>query len=209
MAVTKEEVLKVYKKYFEAVRESAEAHNRTLEELAPLFSREMSDEDVAKRMKVADLIRDVQREVETELGDPFWLAVNDAMESLKRDDALAAVHATWRNIVKEAEIEFRRYRVSPLDWSPRKLPVTSGLKLKSVEDLLERVEGPYLYVMFNDDGSLDGWAIHYSDYWSGHGGPVAAVGVHDAVTWDDIEREVSNALGEAEIEWPEAEKEEE
>jgi hypothetical protein len=208
MAMTKEEVRKVYKKHFEAVRESADAHNRTLEELSPPFSREMSDEDAEKRRKVGDFIREIQRQVETEFGDPFWLAVNAAMESLKRDNALEAVHDTWKDIVKTAEEEFRSYRVSPLDWSPRKLPFKAGFKPKSVEDILERIEGPYLYVMFDDDGSLDSWTINYSDYWGGHGGPVAAIGVHDAVTWSDIEREVANELGEAEIEWPELEEEE-
>lgn len=205
--MTKEKVKETYKRHFEAVRESAEAHNRTLEELAPLYSRDMSEEDAEKRRKVVDLIRVVQRQVETEFGDPFWLAVDAAMESLKRDNVLEAVHEAWRDIVKTAEDEFRRYRKSPLDWSPKELKVTERFKPKSVEDILERIEGPNLYVMFDDDGSLYGWTIDHSHYWQGHGGPVAAVGVHDSVTWDDIEDEISNELGEAEIEWPELEEE--
>jgi hypothetical protein len=59
------------------------------------------------------------------------------------------------------------------------------------------VEGPFLYVMFNDDGSLNSWTVDHPDYWQGHGGPTAAVSL--PTSWDSIESEIGETLAQAEI----------
>lgn len=79
-------VKEAYLRHFKRTRDWAQAHNATLDELAPPFSsQEMSDVEVERRRAVADAISRVYKEAELEAGDPYRLAVNGAMADLKRD----------------------------------------------------------------------------------------------------------------------------
>lgn len=56
----------------------------------------------------------------------------------------------------------------------------------------------YLYIMFNDEGDLDGWTIDHNQYFQGHSGPTSAISIHaGGVDYDDIRREIGNDLFEA------------
>jgi hypothetical protein len=187
--VTVSDVEAVYRRYYRKTKDSADAWNQTLDELGGTYSRDMSEAEDQRRRAVADMIRKVQDKVLLEEGDPLSVAVNDAMKALIADNVVKVMKDQWREIEAEAKIEAKR----------------SG---KSLDRVLEQIEGPYLYVLFNDDGSFDGWTIDMPDYWQGHGGPVAAVSVSGGVTYEDIDREIGDTLADA-VDWESQEEEEE
>ena len=213
--VSKHDVEKAYRRHFEALRDSAAAHNAALDELAPPFSQEMPDADFEERHRIGRLIQEVQSRIELELGDPYQAAIHAAMKSLRADRAAEAGRAAWKDVVKQAKEELKgdpgkeivHPKPGPKEWRPGmiRLPRTERIP-RTLDDILENIQGPYLYVMFNGQGRLDGWTIDFPDYWQGHGGPTAAVPVHGTMSYKVIESEIRNELGQAEIDW-EAEEE--
>jgi hypothetical protein len=189
-------VKEVYLRHFKRTREWGEAHNATLDELAPPFSREMSDQDFERRKAVGDAIGKVYKEAELEAGDPYRLAVKSAMEDLKRDDALDLAKAEYASAI-EAAIEVaspRKPRGRKQDWTPKaKQPSAEELEPEEKPDL-------NLYLEFNDEGQLRGWTIDAPDYYPGHGGPLGVVSLHEDLTWEDIETGVEEGLEDVEFE---------
>ena len=210
MAATEAQVREAYRRHFAETREFAEAHNRTLNELAGAYDPDAPESAHQERLRIADIIRDVSDEIELALGDPFQLALRDAMRSLRRDGVTAAAKDAWRDVVDAArdELEMKPYREvrhpppGPKEWKPgmKRGPRIERRK-RRLEDILEHYEGPYLYVMFDDHGRLEGWTIDRPDYFRGHGGPVASVPVSDRLTYTDIRREIADTLSQADIDW--------
>jgi hypothetical protein len=55
----------------------------------------------------------------------------------------------------------------------------------------------YCYIMFDDDGDLQGWTIDHAQYWPGNSGPSSAISLSPEPNYGDIEREISNDLFQA------------
>lgn len=189
MAATEKEIRETFRKHFAETKQSAEAHNRTVDELAGKFHPDMPEAAVEERRRVSELLWGITDEIELEMGDPFQVAVHEAVESLKRDDVAAKARDYWKEILAEAT----KIPKGPKEWTPRREELE--------EEAAEGIEGPYLYVLFDDRGGLEGWTIDFPDYFRGHGGPVAAVPVSASVDYGDIESEIAETLSQADIDW--------
>lgn len=189
-------VKEAYVRHFKRTRDWAEAHNATLDELAPPFSQEMSDLEFERRKAVAHAISRVYKEAEIEAGDPYRLAVNSAMADLKRDGALEAAKAGYAEAMGIATdlAKPRKPRGRKQDWAPKpRKPASEELEPQERPDL-------NLYLEFSDEGELRHWTIDAPDYYQGHGGPLGVVSLHEDLTWDDIEKGVEEALEDVEFE---------
>lgn len=156
------EVARAFEEAYKATGDWTEAYNKVLDAVGGKYD---SDAPVDKRRAVGDALRRIQDGVKRKLKDPFTLAVDDTMKSLRRDKVLGEANAAYRDYEKAAE---------------------GG-----------DVEGPFLYVMFNDDGRFNSWTVDHPDYFQGHGGPTAAVSL--PTDWDAIESEIGETLAQAEI----------
>lgn len=204
MPPTREEVREAYKKNFEELRDSAGAWNRTLDQFFPIGPG-TSEEEMNERHKVADILHDIQRKVDLELGDPFELAVRDAMKQLRRDRITNVAKEEWKKVLaalrEQLKTEPTREIVhpppGPKEWWPgMKREKRVERRRKTMDEMIEQLEGPNLYILFTNKGVLDGWTIDYPDYFRGHGGPIAVIPVSDRITYAEIESEVGNTLGE-------------
>lgn len=140
------EVEAAFEGAFKATRNWTDAYNTVLERLGGAYDPESSETQIAKRSIVGDILRRIQTKVMRRLKDPFTLAVDAAMKSLRRDDVVKKA----QDAVDEAQGEEEEGSDEVgTDWM--------------------------LYIMFDDDGRFEGWTIDYPDYWQGHGGPTAAV----------------------------------
>lgn len=194
--ISLERVKEVYLRHFRKTREWADAHNATLDELAPPFSQEMSEHDFLTRKAVADAIGKVYKEAELEAGDPYRLAIKSAMADLKRGNALDAAKAEYAEAMGIATdmAKPRKPRGRKQDWTPKpRKPSSQELEPEELPDL-------NLYLEFSDEGDLRGWTIDAPDYYQGHSGPLGVVSLHMDLDWDDIEREVEGALEDVEFE---------
>lgn len=138
--------------------------------------------------------------------DPFQLAVDAAMRDLRRDKVTEYVHREYREAEKIHRDQLKKdlkldVPAGPKEWSPNK-----ARREEDLERAVERDREMYpndmtLYVTFDDLGALQGWTVDYPDYWQGHGGPVAAVPASESLGYDEIRREIEEALGE--LDWDE------
>lgn len=180
MQVTKTDVARAYREAFASLRDSAAAHNAVLARLAPPYRPDMSSTEEAARSQIALWLAQVSLPIERSLGDPLATAIYDAMRTLRAANVKAAAKAAFRKFV-EANLGPR-----PTKWQ--------------VDELLQGVETPYLYLEFTHDGDLANWTIDYRDTYRGHSGPVAAVPIHArGVDYADIQREIEDILAQAEI----------
>jgi hypothetical protein len=214
---TKGEVERSYRKHFRALKNSGQAWNAVLEELAPAYSPEMPEAEWEKRREISDMIRKISKKIALEAGDPLEVAVHEAVRRLRADDAVGAAKASYKDLVEEAKKaleedptkEIVHPKPGPLEWRPGMVRTPRIEKrAKTLDEILEKTEGPYLYVMFDDEGGFEGWTIDYPQYWQGHGGPTAAVLVHDRLTYKEIESEIGETLAQSDIDWEKGEEEE-
>jgi hypothetical protein len=52
----------------------------------------------------------------------------------------------------------------------------------------------YCYIMFDDDGDLQGWTINHAQYWPGNNGPTSTICLSPEPDYGDIEREIGDDL---------------
>lgn len=199
---TDREIDEAYRRNYERLRDTVDAWNATLDEVAGPFDPEAPEERNRKRGEVADRLRKIQRKLDLELGDLCEVAIDGIMKSLRGDRVVSAVKSEWRNFEREMRAQFEgRPGGAPEEWSPKVRVDPGRRRARTFEDFMEGVESPYLYVMFDEQGRLDGWEIEAADYFRGHGGPVASVPVHETVDYGDIEGEIRETLGQADIQW--------
>ena len=168
------EVARAFEEAYKATGDWTGAYNKVLDTVGGKYDPEAFPREAAKRRAVGDALRRIQDGVKRKLKDPFTLAVDDAMKSLRRDNVVKAGQEAWDEQVEAAEKE--------------------GTSEEDID------EGPMLYVMFNDDGRYQSWTIDHPSYFQGHGGPTAAVSL--PTSWDSIESEIGETLAQAEI-WKE------
>lgn len=181
MSVTKR-VEEVYRKHYRETGDDIQAWNRTLDDLSPLIRQAGP---LLPSTEVGRILRKVQEKVLLEEGDPFTVAVETAMQALRRDNAVAACKAAVDEMM-----EVNREYMKPGEWKAWK-------EQGDWPEWLE--EGPMLYVEFGDDGSYEGWTLDHPQYYQGHGGPVAAISC--PTSWEDIRSEVGETLSQADIAW--------
>lgn len=194
--IPRSRVKETYLRHFIRTRDWGDAHNATMDELAPPFSQDMSDQDFAARKAVADAIGQVYKEAEIEAGDPYRLAVKSAMDDLRRDNALAGAKAEYASAMGIATdvAKPRKPKGRKQDWAPKpRKPASEELEPEEKPDL-------NLYLEFNDAGELRHWTIDAPDYYQGHRGPLGVLSLHEELTWDDIEKGVEEALEDVEFE---------
>ena len=111
--------------------------------------------------------------------------VADAMATLRAEKLVASITKAWNDYSEDVKKEAR---------SAKK----KGEKLAdAVERLMEHSPCElYCYIMFDDDGDLRGWTIEHQQYWQGNSGPSSAISLSPGLTYEDIEREISNDLAE-------------
>jgi hypothetical protein len=114
------------------------------------------------------------------------LKIADTMARLRADKVVDAIKESWSGYFEELKKEARK--------SKRK-----GETIAKAADRLSESDpcDMYCYIMFNDEGDLEGWTIDGSQYWQGHGGPTSAISVSSQIDYKEIEREIENDLAEA------------
>lgn len=162
------EVARAFEEAYKATGNGTDAYNKVLDEVGGKYDPEAFPREAEKRRAVGDALRRIQKGVMLKLKDPFELAVQDAMKSLRRGKVVSHANAEYKEFDKANE-----------------------------DDVSEAGEGPYLYVMFDDEGNYQSWTVDYPSYWQGHGGPTAAVSL--PTSWDSIESEIGETLAQAEI----------
>jgi hypothetical protein len=113
------------------------------------------------------------------------LKIADAMARLRADKVVDAIKESWSDYFEELKKEARKSR-------------RKGETITKAADRLSESDpcDMYCYIMFNDDGDLEGWTIDGSQYWQGHGGPTSVISVSSQIDYKEIEREIGNDLAE-------------
>ena len=112
--------------------------------------------------------------------------IAETMERLRADNLVGSIAKSWKDYEDVVKSEARKEK-------------KKGETLaRAVERLMESDPcDMYCYVMFSDEGDLEGWTIDGSQYWQGHGGPSSAIAISPKPTYEEIEREIGNDLAEA------------
>jgi hypothetical protein len=112
--------------------------------------------------------------------------IAETMNSLRADNLDRSITKAWNDYAEAVKSEARKHK-------------KKGEKLAhAVERMMESDPcDMYCYIMFNDEGDLEGWTIDGSQYWQGHGGPSSAISISPNPTYEEIEREIGNDLAEA------------
>lgn len=170
--ITKAKVEASFRKHFQATKDEGQAWNLALEELAGPYD----PDSPKKRHLVSDFLHQVSAKVALEEGDPYRVAVAEAMKDLKKEGRLLdAIKETWQDIVREAKAQ--------------------GEKEDDIEHEL------YAYLLFDDEGNFQRWLIDHSQYFQGHSGPTAMVYVHSQPTWKEVQDAIEEELSQASVEW--------
>lgn len=207
----KERVKAAYRRHYEATRNTTEAWNRTLNEIAGKYDSEASDERHGLRHRVAEILMKENRQLNYELGDSYEVAIQSAINDLKRDNVAENVRKQYADSVEEAKSEIRKKKKlnipkGPKEWSPRR-----EAREEEVERIFEKDremdggDSMTLYITFDRKGGLEGWTVDFPSYWPGHSGPVAQISVHEDLDYDDIRQGISEAFEG--LDWEEIEEE--
>lgn len=203
--ITKEQVRAAYQQFFSKTHDGPEAWNRTLEKLSGPFSRDLDEAGQERRNQIVKFLYEVQKEVELEMGDPYRVAVRDAMKEIRRQKVVIWARKEYQEFYKAVVEEVRRaagfLKAGPKkqDWSPRDVPMQGDTPPKDIEEALERTDPPTLFISFQEDGQLGGTYIDRPDYFQSWGAATASLWISSDLTYDEIEHEVEEALGELEI----------
>jgi hypothetical protein len=112
--------------------------------------------------------------------------IAETMATLRADNLVDSIAKSWKDYSDVVKEEARKHK-------------KKGEKLAhAIERMME--DDPcdmYCYIMFSDEGDLEGWTIDGSQYWQGHSGPSSAISISPGTTYEDIEREIGNDLAEA------------
>jgi len=191
-------VKEAYLRHFKATKVFADAWNRTLDELAPAFSREMSDADYEVRKNIGNALWKIHKGAALEAGDPTALAVKGAMDALRRDNVVERAIEEYRDalrIAAETAGKATPKGTRKQDWSPRN--EVENLQKQLSDDELPDLN---LYIEFADDGQLYHWTIDGPSFYRGHSGPMGVVSLSESLDWDDIERAVEEGLENVDFE---------
>lgn len=208
---TIERVKEAYRRHYLSTKSTTEAWNRTLEELAGPFNPDASDESIAFRKKVGDLLMKLSHELNYELGDPYEVAVHEAVEALRRDRVAEIAAEEYKKALEDIKSGVREKKglnqpKGPKEWRPKiKAERMEEEAEEAIEEEMENREFPTLFITFYDKGGLEGWQIEWPDYWHGHGGPTAQVFLHEKLDYDDIRRGISEAFES--VDWDDVKKE--
>jgi len=202
-APTIEQVKEAYRRHYNSTKDTTEAWNRTLNELAGPFDPNASEEWQDIRKKIGDFLRDISRDLNYELGDPYEVAVHTAIEQLKQSRVAEIASDEYKKAVKDIKAGINTgKRKGPKEWRPRvREEELEEAAEKEFEEEMEGRDFPTLFIMFDDKGGLEGWQIEWPDYWHGHGGPTAQVFLSEDLDYSDVRRAISEAFES--IDWDE------
>lgn len=120
--------------------------------------------------------------------------IADTMKSLKSDDVKKVCKKAYSDYEHEIKNEICK-KLGVKEWSDIPAGERSGLLEKESE--MYPIES-HLYVMFDDEGDLQGWTVDHQQYFQGHSGPTSAIFIGaDGVDYEDVRREIGNDLFEA------------
>lgn len=206
-----ERVKAAYRRHFEDTRKWADAWNKTLEEVSGSYDPEASEERHQLREQVGQILRKVRSDIEADLGDPYALAMRVAMEDLKRDRVLEAIHRAYREELQGIKNELLKKHGSngprgPKEWRPKggRLKDPSEAVEKEMEKAFEK--DPFdlsLKIGFDSKGGLIGWRIGYPSESVGYYSAVLTIS--DQTDYNDIERAIEEAFES--IDWKKIEEE--
>lgn len=120
--------------------------------------------------------------------------IADAMKSLKADNIKKHAKKAYEDYEDELKHEIVKKKGVD-EW--KDIPEDEREELIEAAGEKYPIES-YLYVMFSDEGDLDGWTIEHNQYFRGHSGPTSAISFGpDGVDYDDVRREIGNDLFQA------------
>lgn len=166
--IRKPSLARTFGRHYRKTRDETAAHNATLDELAGPYDPKNPSSGERRRALGPEISR-VSKKVAIRHGDPFHVAVRNAMRQLKAEGFVKALKDSWKDVVREARAH--RQKLDDID-----------IELNGI-------------IMFDDEGNLEGWTIEHSQYFQGHGGPTAWIPVGN-VSWDDVEREIGETLAD-------------
>lgn len=196
-----DQVRSAYRRHLQTVKNSSKAWNLTVEELVGPFNPETSEEQIATRQQVINILRIIEREINLEENDPYELAMDAALRDLRSSGVAEEAQRQYREHeadVKKTIDPAANRRKGPKEWSPRK-------NEKSEEDIEEELDQEmegydmYLYILFDDKGGLVNWTIDNPSYFRGHAGPTAQVMLSADLSYDDIRSAIDEAFQD--IDW--------
>jgi hypothetical protein len=114
------------------------------------------------------------------------IKIAETMSSLRADNVVGSIAKAWNDYSDVVKEEARKHK-------------KKGEKLADAIERITELEpcDIYCYIMFGDNGDLEGWTIDGSQYWQGHSGPSSAISISPGTTYEDIEQEIGNDLAEA------------
>lgn len=188
MAVDRDRIREIYLARYAETRDSADAWNAVIERLSPLPA-DPSEEESRTRREVADALAEMQDALLLEAGDPLALAVEEAMTRLRAADVVREARDFWRRVLEDVRAS-RRPGKRRQDWAP-----DAEREAREAAEKMEDI--PHLHVYFDEEGGMEGYKFEWADYETRRAAAVASVPLSEEIDYDEIEREIGEALARA------------